>query len=731
MKNFVKTSLLIIALLLITLFTTLFILKISLSKYQIDENKLVDVKHATIYLDTNDEELFSLNADVKTTKINEISNYLNDALIAIEDKRFYSHNGVDYKALLRASLNNLKTLSFKEGGSTITQQLVKNTHLTQDKNIKRKIIEISLAKKLEKKFSKEEILEKYLNTVYFGDNCYGVTSASQHYFNKKPKELTLSEGAFLAGIIKAPSYYTLEENYNKSIERRNLVLKEMISQNYINSQEYNIAINENLNIKKDENSVFSIEKILSKELENNKNLFPYKNNVVKTTIVKKHQNILENIVQNNLNYDTTAIILDKNSNVLAYASTCIIPKRQVGSTIKPLLIYGPALERNIITPSSLILDEKTDFNGYKPSNYNDKYNGYVSAKECISKSLNIPAIKILNMTGIENSANFLKKMNFNVAKEDLTLPLALGAKNSGETLLTIANAYTTFINDGFYSKYSLIKKSNEISNLKHNYEKIFSLDTNFLINDALNDCVLNGTAKKLANVNKNLCAKTGTVGNDNGNSDAYCISYNKEYCVAVWCGIKNNTKPDNNLTGGGIPTNLSCNIWEYLYKDKEFPNFFDKPNSVKEILLDKESYIDNHTIEIADNIAPLRYTFSSLFRENNIPKNISNRFSKPKIEKPILTVNNNEITIQLCLTQYYNVLIRKYKNNTLIKEYDSKKMPNKNIFKDIIYDNEIYSYHIIPYFLDENKYNYGEEIVLDKIKLPTTSVGNDWWNDDL
>ena len=124
--------------------------------------------------------------------------------------------------------------------------------------------------------------------------------------------------------------------------------------------------------------------------------------------------------------------------------------------------------------------------------------------------------------------------------------------------------------------------------------------------------------------------------------------------------IKNNTKPDNNLTGGGIPTNLSCNIWEYLYKDKEFPNFFDKPNSVKEILLDKESYIDNHTIEIADNIAPLRYTFSSLFRENNIPKNISNRFSKPKIEKPILTVNNNEITIQLCLTQYYNVFIFSY-----------------------------------------------------------------------
>lgn len=731
MKKIVKTSLLIIGLLLITLSTTLIILKISLSKYQIDENKLVDVQHATIYLDANNEELFSLNEDVKITKIDEISRNLNNALIAIEDKRFYSHNGVDYKALLRASVNNIKTLSFKEGGSTITQQLIKNTHLTQDKNLKRKIIEISLAKKLEKKFSKEEILEKYLNTVYFGNNCYGITSASKHYFNKKPKELTLSESAFLAGIIKAPSYYTQEENFNKSIERRNLVLKEMLSQNYINSQEYNISINENLDIKKDENSIFSIDKILNKELDSNENLFPYKNNVIKTTIIKKLQNELENIVKKNINYDTTAIILDNKSNVLAYASTCIIPKRQVGSTIKPLLIYGPALENNVISPSSLILDEKTDFNGYKPSNYNDKYNGYVSAKECISKSLNIPAIKMLNMTGIENSANFLKKMKFNITNEDLTLPLALGAKNSGETLLTIANAYTTFINNGYYNKYSLIRKSNEISNFTNKYEKIFSLDTNFLINDALNDCVINGTAKKLANVNKNLCAKTGTVGNNNGNSDAYCISYNKEYCVAVWCGIKNNTKPDNNLTGGGIPTNLCSYIWEYLYKDKSFPEFFKKPDNVKEILLDKESYNKEHIIEIANKITPIRYTFKGLFRESNYPNSISNRFSSPKIEKPILLVNNNEINIQLCLPQYYDVLIKKYKNNTIIKEFDSKKMTNKNLFKDFIYDNEIYSYHIVPYFLDENKYNYGEEIILDKIKLPTTSVGNDWWNDVL
>ena len=176
MKKFVKISLFVFGFFLITLFSLYTIISISLSKYQIDENKLVDVQHSTIYLDVNDEELFSLNANTKITKYSEINKNLINALISIEDKRFYTHKGVDYKSLLRACINNIKTFSFKEGGSTITQQLVKNTHLTQNKTLKRKIIEMSLARKLEKKFSKEEILEKYLNTVYFGDNCYGIIS---------------------------------------------------------------------------------------------------------------------------------------------------------------------------------------------------------------------------------------------------------------------------------------------------------------------------------------------------------------------------------------------------------------------------------------------------------------------------------------------------------------------------------------------------------------------------
>ena len=437
MKKFLKISLLSIGIFLILIFSTYILIIINASKYKIDEKKLVNVDHSTVFLDSNGNELFSTSEGKEVAQFEEISDNVKNAFIAIEDKRFYSHKGVDYKALLRATLNNIKSFSFKEGGSTITQQLIKNTHLTNDKNIKRKIIEISLAKKLEKRYSKNEILEKYLNTVFFGENCYGIASASSHYFNKTPNELSVSESALLAGIVKAPSYYSINNNYDKTIERRNVVLKEMFNQNYITKEEYNFAKKEKIKVSSKKYDFFSLERILTAEVEKNNRLLPYTKNVIKTTINKYLQNNTQEIISNhNEQYDYTAVIIDKEFNVCAYASTCIIPLRQLGSTIKPLLVYGPAIENNVISPASIFLDEKTNFNGYSPSNFNDKYYGNVSAREALTKSLNVPFVKLINMVGIEKSAEYLKKMDFSIIDEDLTLPLSLGAKSKGETLLT-------------------------------------------------------------------------------------------------------------------------------------------------------------------------------------------------------------------------------------------------------------------------------------------------------
>ncbi len=737
MKKGLKIFLLIFGVLTIGVSITLLWLNYEISKYDLSNKQLTSFEQSITYYDADNNKMFTQSNGTEITKLTEINDYVKKAFISIEDKRFYKHKGIDYKGLIRATLNNIKSLSFKEGASTITQQLVKNSFLSNEKTIKRKLTEMSLSKKIEKKYSKDKILEMYLNTIYFGENCYGITSASSHYFNKKPIDLTLDQCALLAGLVKAPSIYSPTNNYEKCMNRRNLVLKEMFNQNYITESQYNEYKNKrtNLDLNK-QNSISFFDDLIDNQLEN-LNVSPYNRYKMQiyTTIDSNLQSFINNLLNDDTDkFDKTIVVLSKDAEICAIGSTCNIVKRQIGSTIKPLLVYAPAIENNFISPASQILDEQTNFNGYSPSNYGNKYYGYVSAKKALSNSLNIPSIKILNGNGVQKSSEYLRKMNFEIDDDDLNLPLGLGAKKQGENLITLANAYTTFMNDGYYKKYTIIngfsyKKVEKIINSRNFPTKIYSNDTTFLINNMLLDCSKNGTAKKLNSLNFDISAKTGTVGNSNGNTDAYSISYNKEYCVACWCGNYDNTLLDNNITGGGKPTQLAYNVWNYIYKNKTAPDFFVKPDNVELVSLDKESY-NNQQLEIADKNSPERYIIKEYFKKNNLPKSISNRFSLPKIEKPILSVNNNEINIQLCLTQYYDAKIIKIKNGKKTTEYDTKNFSDKSFFVDYINDNSVYEYKIIPYYKNNEEIFFGEEIILDKIKLPTNNVGNDWWKDN-
>lgn len=737
MKKSLKIVLLIFGVLIIGLCVAFLYLNYEVSKYDLSGKQLTSFEKSISYYDVNNNLMFTQSNGTEITKLNDVNDYLKKAFISIEDKRFYKHNGIDYKGLARATFNNVKSLSLKEGASTITQQLVKNTFLSNEKTLKRKAIEMSLSKKIEKKYNKDEILEMYLNTIYFGENCYGITNASSHYFSKKPNDLTIDQCALLAGIVKAPSIYSPTNNPEKCINRRNLVLKEMYNQNYISQSQYDEYKNKPLNLDLNkQNSISFFDDFIDGELDK-LNVSPYNRNKMKiyTTIDIKLQDYLNKLLNDdNDNFDKTIVILNKDAKICAISSTCNISKRQIGSTIKPLLVYAPAIESNFISPATQILDEETNFNGYTPSNYGNKFHGYVSVKKALADSLNIPSIKILNGNGVKKSSDFLKKMNFNIDDDDLNLSLGLGAKKQGENLISLANAYTTFMNDGYYKSYSVINsisyKNDLKTSKKENFPiKIYSDDTTFLINDMLLECVKNGTSKKLNSLNFEVCGKTGTVGNSNGNTDAYSISYNQEYCIACWCGNYNNTLLDNTITGGGKPTQLAHNVWNYIYSNKTAPSFFEKPDNVELVKIDKESY-NNQEIEIADNNSPERYVIKEYFKTNNLPNKISSRFSAPKIEKPIFSVDNNIITIKLCLTQYYNAKIVKYKNGKKINEYDTVNFSDKSTFVDNINDTSIYEYIIIPYYKNNEQIFFGEEILLDKIKLPTNNVGNDWWKDN-
>ncbi len=208
MKKVFKVFLLTIGVFILLLISGYFFYYSLTYNAKIDENKLISLARSIVYYYESGEKMEETSNNTKVISIDELNNYTINAFVAVEDKRFYEHNGIDFKRLLSATINNVKSLSFKEGASTITQQLIKNTHLSSKKTITRKLTEINLAKKLEKKYSKKQILEMYLNTIYFGDNCYGITAASEHYFNKSPKDLSVNESAVLAGIIKAPSHYS-------------------------------------------------------------------------------------------------------------------------------------------------------------------------------------------------------------------------------------------------------------------------------------------------------------------------------------------------------------------------------------------------------------------------------------------------------------------------------------------------------------------------------------------
>ena len=703
----------------------------------LDADKLVNVHRTVVFLDKNGDTIEESSGKSSVTGIDDIPLHVQNAFIAIEDKRFYSHGGTDFKALCRAGVKNVFSLSLKEGASTIDQQLIKNTHLTSDKTLKRKLTEIKLAKDLDKKYTKREILEKYLNTIYFGNGCYGITDASEYFFGKAPKNLTVSEGAILAGTVKAPSNYSPKNNPEKCLKRRNLVLSEMEKQGYIDKNQYDVAVKTPLaeisQVKKPENAFLAYAKNeLSSLIETD--AYEKTKTIVNTSYNEGFQKILENVfAENDSDYNVTAIILNKQGEAEAYYSTSEIQeKRQLGSVIKPVAVYAPAIDLGTIYSCSKILDEKTVFSGYAPANYKNKYYGNVSAKFALSKSLNIPAVKILSLTGVKNSLEFLKKTDVEITEADENLSVALGATVNGAKIDSIAAVYASFINDGiFMPAHSItsVVKANKNLYEKRKTVRLFSPDTSYVITDMLSETVNNGTAKRLKTEDILLSAKTGTVGTEKGNSDAYCISFSPEYVLSVRYSAKGGNLMPNSITGGTEPASVSAAIWRKIYPNGTNTQF-SKPESVKELNIDEISYESDGVIEIADEFAPDRYKLKELFTEKNYPKSISHRFTHPSADINDFSVNNNKIYIKLCLAQYYGLKIYVRDGNSESLVYEANSCVPEEITVNIPSEKKEYEYYALPFFKNGEIVKNGEKIFLGKIKSSEGVSSDDWWKNE-
>lgn len=735
MKKGLKITLLILVAILIVFLSFLVYVMAVTATASIDQTKLINLNRSVCYYDYNGNQIDESKANNDITTIDKIPKHVIDAFISIEDKRFYQHHGVDYRGLFRATFNNFKSFSFKEGASTISQQLIKNTHLSNEKTLSRKFVEMKLAKDLEKMYTKDEIMEKYLNTIYFGDQCFGITKASIHYFNKLPSELTIAEGASLAGLIKAPSNYSPTNNYEKCNERKNVVLTEMYNQGYITQIDYEIAknqvvISENNSVTNTKNCIDLIKSETNELIE--KNLNRTENFSVYTYFDSEIQKALEdNLINYVDNYSVKAIMIDKNSNIVAYFANCRDYRRQIGSVIKPLLCYAPAIENNVVDSFSIINDEKTDFEGYKPSNYRDYYYGNISVKASLTKSSNVCAVKLLNYVGIDKAKSYLSRTSIPITEDDNSLVIALGNTVNGATIKEICESYSVFLNDGEFissSSYNLVTDNTgkTINKAEKTTKKVFGDDTVCLINDMLNETAKTGTAKRLSTA-IDLCAKTGTVGTKDGNTDAYCISYNKDYCLCVWLGSKTDELLSNSITGGSFPTEMAKNIWNQIYSTRPNVEAFTIPDSVEKVNLDKISY-SNLSIELADEITPKRYVKEVWCAKDRIPTVRSNRFSSPELTNAKISKKNNEILIQLCLTEYYNAKVFKSQNGKKTAILDTKHLNDKSLIKDTITSSGEYEYSVIPYYFDGEKEHLGKEIYFPKIKVYDYSINENWWD---
>lgn len=684
MKKFVKICLISVSILTgVTLISGALFLGINFAKYSslaLNEDALSSHALQVAVFDSDNRPIKDENTfNSAVCPVSLVPQNVKDAFIAIEDVSFYKHHGLNYKRMCKAALKNITSHSLKEGASTISQQLVKNTHLSSEKTFERKIKEIVLTKKLEKSHSKDEILDCYLNVIYYGNNCYGIENAANYYFSKNASKLNLQEGALLAGMIKSPNRYSPILHPENALSRRNLVLKQMQKAGFITEEEmFNAEKSEiELSLNADnENPLNSYSEAALDEAKEILNM-PVKDMAINGYKIHTYlstfdqHNLKNSLEKEDFNSaDHAAIVIDSARHaVTAFegksAYKILAAKRQPGSAIKPILVYAPALDEDIIYPCSQILDEPLSLGEYKPKNVDGKFRGYVSATEALSKSINIPAIKVLSYVGVEKAKAYAQEMGITFDENDRSLALALGGMRYGVNIKQLAGAYSTFARGGKFDEPKFVEYITDANGKilyrhKPNEKQVLREDSAFLMTEMLQQAAETGTAKALSQLGKPLAAKTGTVGKGKTNTDAWCVAYSPEKVCAVWVGNLDNTPIS--VAGGNQPTRCVRNFFE----DEKNGGVFVKPSSIAEREIDTISLESEHKVELASVDTPERFKMKQSFSVFNLPKEISHNFTD--IEEQQFNIKNNGEKLEISFDAKRNYFYKIYDEKNVLKE---------------------------------------------------------------
>ena len=566
-----------------------------------------------IIYDKDNKVFFKGNGSKEWINLKEIDKDLINATIATEDKRFYGHNGFDYIRIIKSLFVNLKSGSIVEGASTITQQYARNLYLSFDRTYKRKIKEAYLAFKMEIKYSKDEILEGYLNTINYGNGVLGIENAAHYYFNKSASNLDLAESSMLAGIPKYPQEYSPINNIAAAKKRQKQILQNMVDEGYISKEEADEAYNKELTYygKKETLNMSTLmyyKDAVMKELYD-LNVIPedyLENNSIKiyTNLDLDAQKNLEDAVNNNIETDneiqTASVMIENNTGKIialvggkdyekSQFNRVTNAKRQVGSTIKPFLYYA-ALE-NGFTPSSSFLSTNTTFNlgndKYSPSNFANIYpNRKIPMILALAYSDNIYALKTNMFLGDDTLVNTLKKVGIDGIKNNVSLPLG----TSEISIKDLTSGYSVIANEGIKNDAYIIRtikdnKNNTLYKHKNNKKQVLDSDNTYILSQLLTNCydttLIDYSEPTCLSIRPKL-TKTYGLKSGSTDTDSLIVGFNKDYTLGVWVGYDDN----RDLIPGD--TKYARNIWadtiENYLRDKE-DSWYKKPKNVNAVLV--------------------------------------------------------------------------------------------------------------------------------------------------
>ena len=550
-----------------------------------------------IYDRTGEILLYDLSRDTRRALIpfEDISPYARAAAVAIEDKNFYSHNGFQWTSFLRAVLVNLSTLSFSQGGSTITQQVVKNSILTKDKTPTRKLKELILAIKLEKVLTKNEILSLYFNEIPYGGTIYGIGEAAESFFGKPASQLTLAESAYLASLPKAPTYYSpYGPNFLKLETRKDLVLREMFANNFISEEEYEGALKEKVEFKprldtgsiKAPHFVFFVIDYLTKKygeevvLEGGFKVvttLDYSMQLEAEAIAKKYGAI--NKEKFNGENNGLVAIDPKNGDILMMVGSrdyfdkeidgnfnVTTGLRQPGSTFKPF-VYATMFKKGY-TDQTILYDTPMQFAAscapdnfitddvcYAPANYDDRFRGPITVRNALAQSVNIPAVQGIYLAGVRNSIATAKSMGIETLNDLSRYGLSLVLGGGEVSLLDMVSAYSVFANDGIRNPYNPIlwvedPEGKIVDRRSLSPRRVLPEEVSRLITDILSDNTARtpgfGANSALYIPTRPVAVKTGT---SNDYRDTWIIGYTPNLALGAWVGNNDNRPMEKKVSG--------------------------------------------------------------------------------------------------------------------------------------------------------------------------------------